>query len=374
MLSFLNLQARSADVAGELHAALARSLGRGAFILGEEVTAFERSCAKYLGARHAIGVASGTDAITLALLGLGVGAGDDVVTVSHTSVATVVGIERSGARVIFADVDAQRHTLCPASLARAATQATRAIVAVHLYGHPADMDAIRAFAKPRGIFVVEDAAQAHGAAVRGEKAGTLGDAAAFSFYPTKNLGACGDGGAVVTASEQVAARVRQLREYGWGAHKQLATARGMNSRLDELQAGFLRVFLARLDAGNARRRAIAAYYDDALRGHPAAVRAPTTAPDHTHAHHLYVVRSPERDALADHLRAAGIETRIHYPHPVHLQPAYATLRGADAAPLPTTEQLAREILSLPLHPWLRDDDVSRVEAALRSFRPPRALP
>lgn len=365
-IPFLALAAQQEASRPALERAWKRVFARGAWILGPEVEAFEREWAQYLGVAHAVGVASGTDAVTLALGALGVGDGDEVIAPSHTSVATVVGVERAGATVRFADVEPARQTLAPDDLARCLTPRTRAVVVVHLYGQPAQMDAILGFARAHGLYVVEDAAQAHGATLGGARVGSLGDAAAFSFYPTKNLGALGDGGAVVTRSAEVAERLRRLRQYGWApGAPQHATVRGMNSRLDELQAAFLRELLPGLEGANRRRTELASRYDSALRG-LGWLETPPSVPGATHAYHLYVVRTRCRDALAAHLRAAGIETRVHYPQPVHLQPAYCV----PAVSLPVTEALAGEILSLPLHPLLSDAEVERVAATLRAFAPP----
>jgi dTDP-4-amino-4,6-dideoxygalactose transaminase len=344
--------------AAELDAAIARVLGSGRFVLGAEVEAFEREFASWLGARFAIGVGSGTDAIALALRACGIGEGDEVVTVSHTAVATVAAIEMVGAVPVLADVDPRTMTLDARALEAVVGPRTRAVVPVHLYGRPAAMEAIREVARRRDLRIVEDAAQAHGAMVGDRKVGTLGDAAAFSFYPTKNLGAFGDGGAVVTDDAEVAARCRRLRQYGWNAER-VSEAPGVNSRLDELQAAVLRVKLARLHAAVERRRAIAARYSEALAGRDLAL--PSDAPGTRHAYHLYVVRTGDRERLAARLEARGIGTAVHYPIPVHRQPAYAgRLRFDDLA---ESDRAAREVLTLPLYPELGDEEVEAVIAA-----------
>ena len=361
-VAFLDLGAVNRPLRPEFEAAIARVVASGRYVLGPEVEAFEREFASFCGAEHCVGVGNGTQAIELVLRALGVGPGDEVVTVAHTAFPTAAGISATGATPVFVDVDPGTHCMSPAALADAVTARTRAVVPVHLYGRCADMDAIRALAADAGVPVVEDAAQAHGASRGGRRAGGLGHAAAFSFYPTKNLGALGDGGAVVTDDADLAARVRQLRNYGEKA-KDVNVEVGQNSRLDELQAAVLRVKLPHLEAWNGERRRIAATYDERLAG--AAVTTP--APDDGSVHHLYVVRSGERDALRSHLLAAGIGTQVHYPTPVHLQPAYRG-RARIPAALEVTERLAAEVLSLPCHPGLSKRAVDEVAQALLAFQ------
>jgi dTDP-4-amino-4,6-dideoxygalactose transaminase len=348
-------------------AAIARALDSGWYILGPEVEAFEKEFAAWLGAGHAVGVANGTDAVELALRGLGIGPGDAVYTVSHTAVATVAAIERAGAVPVLLDVDAATYTLDPSEFAdairadaRPGGARPRAVIAVHLYGHPAAMPEIMGIARDAGLLVVEDCAQAHGARLGDRLVGTFGDAASFSFYPTKNLGALGDGGMVVAGDPAVAARVRMLRQYGW-RDRYVSAEPGVNSRLDEIQAAVLRVGLRHLDEGNERRRAIAARYDAGLAG--ISVGLPVASPGVRHVYHQYVVRSPGRDSLAAYLRAQSIATGIHYPVPVHLQAAYAH-RIPIAGPLAVTEELAGEILSLPMFTSLEDGEVDRVVRAI----------
>lgn len=349
----------------ELEAAIHGVLERGRYILGEEVRLFEEEFAAYLGVRSAIGVASGTDALYLALRACGVGDGAEVITVAHTAVATIAAIEQSGARPVLVDVDPQSFTLAAAALGTALTPRTKAIVPVHLYGQPADMAAILAFARAHNLLVIEDCAQAHGAAccltVGGawQKVGTLGDAAAFSFYPTKNLGALGDGGCVVTRHPGVAEHVRLLREYGW-RERYVSSERGWNSRLDEIQAAVLRVKLRRLDRWNDARRALAALYDRALSG--ADLVTPGQASGRHHVFHQYVIRLKQRELVRAALTAAGIGTGIHYPVPVHRQPAYLQL--GEHAKLPETDRLSGEILSLPMYPHLKTAAVEQVVAGL----------
>ena len=362
-IPLVDLKAAYERLRPEIDAAAARVMAGGWYILGPEVAAFEAEFVAYLGVAHSVGVASGTDALLLALRALGVGPGDEVITVAHTAVATVAAIALSGATPRFVDIDPATYTLDAAQLAAAITPRTRAIVPVHLYGAPADMEAILAVARAHGLLVVEDCAQAHGALSRGQRAGTLGDAAAFSFYPTKNLGALGDGGAVVTNRADVAERLRLLRQYGW-RERYVSDVAGYNSRLDELQAAILRVRLRHLDADNDARRRLAARYDAALDGLP--VARPCVRPADRAVYHLYVIAAGDRDALAAHLAARGIGTGVHYPVPVHLQPAYAAL-GAGPGSLPVTEAAAARILSLPMHPDLSPADVDAVAAAVRAF-------
>jgi dTDP-4-amino-4,6-dideoxygalactose transaminase len=356
----------------EIDEAIARVLDSGLYILGREVEAFEQEFARYLGLREAVGVANGTDAIELALRAIGVGPGDAVFTVSHTAVATVAAIERSGATPILLDVDEKTFTMDPAQLEDAlAVEATpagprpKAVVVVHLYGHPAAMPAIVDLARANGLLVVEDCAQAHGARLDGRMVGTFGDVATFSFYPTKNLGALGDGGLVASDDPGIASRVRELRQYGWRERNVSATT-GFNSRLDEIQAAVLRVKLRHLDAGNERRRELASRYDTGLGS--AAVRIPGVAAGAQHVYHQYVIRAHERADLMAWLRERGIATAIHYPIPVHQQPAYA-----DRLPVPhtlqATERLAGEIVSLPMFAGLADADADRVAEAISAWEP-----
>lgn len=342
-------------------AAIRSVLSRGWFILGERVSAFERAFAAYCGARHAVGVASGTDAIELALRAAGVGPGDEVVTVPNTAVPTVCAIVNAGARPVFVDVRADTYVLDPDLLAAAVTSKTRAIVPVHLYGQPADMDAINRIAGRHGLRVIEDAAQAHGSRYRGRRVGALGNAGCFSFYPTKNLGAFGDGGMVVTNDAELARGVALLRNYGQTDRYRHAV-NGVNSRLDELQAAVLLAKLPRLETWNRRRRRIAALYARGLRG--TGVVVPAAAPHAEHVYHLFVVRTRHRDRVRDALAARGIGTQVHYPIPIHLQEAYRGL-GLPAGSFPVAESLAAEILSLPMFPELSDDEVRRVCLAVR---------
>ena len=367
MIPVFDLRRQYESIREEMDQAIARVLERGRFILGEEVAAFEHEFAAFCGVAHAVGVGSGTEALHLALRACGIGPGDEVITVSHTAVATVAAIELAGARPVLVDVDPRRYTMDPTKVEERITPSTRAILPVHLYGCPADMEPLLESARRHHLLVIEDCAQAHGALYKGRPVGSWGDIAAFSFYPTKNLGACGDGGAVVTNDPALAERVRLLREYGW-AERYVSHIRGLNSRLDELQAAILRVKLRRLEAWNERRRQIAAMYrehlaDVASRGE---LVLPEEPEDVRHVYHLYVVRHPRRDALRRFLEERGIGTLIHYPVPVHLQPAYADL-GYPAGSLPVTEAISREVVSLPMYPELADEEVRMVSEALCAF-------
>jgi dTDP-4-amino-4,6-dideoxygalactose transaminase len=359
---FFDLRAADAPMRSELAEAMQRVLDGGWFVLGPELEAFETEFAAWCGAAHCVGVGNGLDALTLTLRALGVGPGDEVVVPAHTFIATWLAVSQAGATPVPADVDEATCNLDPAAFERAITPRTRAVVVVHLYGCPAEMAPITEIARRRGIRVVEDAAQAHGATLRGRRAGTLGDAAAFSFYPTKNLGALGDGGAVTTADPAVAERVRLLRNYG-SRVKYRHETQGVNSRLDELQAALLRVKLRHLDAANARRRVLAARYLAGLadvRG----LRLPATPADADPVWHLLTVRHEQRDALQSRLTAAGVGTLIHYPVPVHLSEAYASL-GHRPGSFPVSERISRTVLSLPFGPYLTDADVAALTAAVR---------
>ncbi len=342
----------------EIDEAIQRVLESGRYILGPEVEAFEREFAEQLGAARAVGVANGTNALELALRALGIGAGDTVLTVSFTAVATVAAIELVGARPLLVDIDPATFTLDQNRLVETIEQnksaQLKAIIVVHLYGHPANLAAILDIAGRYGLRVIEDCAQSHGASVAGRATGTWGDLAAFSFYPTKNLGAIGDGGAVVTNDAQLADRVRHLREYGW-KQRYVSDVPGMNSRLDELQAAILRVKCQQLRHNNHRRRELAAVYSAGLAG--ASVRVPTVQSGMEHAFHQYVIRAPRRDALMAFLQGRGVPVAVHYPQPVHSQPAYRDRLPLGAGGLAESERACREVLSLPLHPHLAEESV-----------------
>lgn len=357
-MPFLDLARSVGALRGELEGAIGRTLEQARFVGGSPVEEFERAWAEYCGAAYAVGVASGTDALELALRAAGIGPGDEVVTAANTCVPTVAAIESAGATPVLADADPVSRTLDPEAVGRAIGPRTRAIVPIHLYGRCADLDPILALARDHGLVVVEDAAQAHGAEYRGRRAGALADAAAFSFYPTKNLGALGDAGAVVTSDATLAERVRMLRSYGESERYRSVLA-GRNSRLDTVQAAVLLAKLPHLDAWNARRRELATLYRDSLADLP--IELPDEPVDGLHAFHLYVVRVPERERVRVELSRAGVETLVHYDRAVHQHPAYARL-GRE---LPVSERLAGEVLSLPLYTELTDEEANAVARAAR---------
>jgi dTDP-4-amino-4,6-dideoxygalactose transaminase len=351
----------------EIDVAIQTVLESGQYILGREVEAFEKEFAAYVGVSHAIGVGNGTDALELALRACGVGSGDLVFTVSHTAVATVAAIELVGATPVLVDIDPNTYTLDPDSLetalARPLAGRPKAIIPVHLYGQPADLPGIIALARRYGLFVIEDCAQSHGATLAGRMIGAWGDIAAFSFYPTKNLGTMGDGGMVVTNDPSLAEKVRLLRQYGW-RERYISQVPGCNSRLDELQAAILRVKLQHLETENARRCILAQVYNTLLAD--TGISLPEVNSDIVHVYHQYVICLPQRDQLRAYLRQKGVGTLIHYPVPVHLQPAYIN-RIPRVVPLLQTEQIARQVLSLPMFPQLRDDQVRLVGECIICF-------
>lgn len=347
----------------EIDAAISRVLDSGWYILGREVEAFEGEFASYVGVGYALGVANGTDALEIALRACDIGAGDAVITVSHTAVATVAAIELVGATPVLVDIDPETFTIEPNRLEDtikeqlALGDRLKAVIPVHLYGHPADMSAIMEVAKRHGLYVIEDCAQSHGAAIEGRPTGTWGHLAAFSFYPTKNLGALGDGGAVVTDDPELAQKMRSLREYGW-RERYISEIPGMNTRLDELQAAILRVKLQYLDQDNTQRQQAASLYEALLSTTPLIL--PQRKGDVAHVYHQYVVRSRHRDEIRSFLKANSIGTSIHYPAPVHLQSAYQGRVAIGKGELHNTEQIGREIFSLPMQPHLTDEQVRRV--------------
>ncbi len=370
-IPFNDLRAAFAGRRDELLAAAARVLESGWYILGAEVAAFEAEfaawCGPVGGSVGCVGVNSGTDALLLALRALQIGPGDEVITVSHTAVATVSAIVLAGATPVLVDIDPASYTMDPAAAAAAITPHTRAIIAVHLYGRPAVLQPLLELAATHKLRLIEDCAQAHGATIDGRPVGTIGDVGCFSFYPTKNLGALGDGGAVISTDAELLQRVRLLREYGWTpAARYVSQVAGMNSRLDELQAALLRVKLTHLAADNEARRALAALYRARL---PTELVAPQEAPGTRHVYHLFVVRAAapaQREQLRAGLAEQEIGTAVHYPVPIHLQPGYAPLVRV-AGSLRHTEAAAQTILSLPLYPTLAPAQVERVAAALAAL-------
>lgn len=359
---FLDLEAAHRELAGELEEAARRVIASGRYVLDEECAAFEAEFAAYCEAHECVGVGSGLDALHLILRAFGIGPGDEVIVPGNTFIATWLAVSHAGATPVGVEPDERTYNIDPARIEAAVTPRTRAIVAVHLYGQPADTDAIGAIAADRGLKLIEDAAQAHGARHRGRRSGSLGAAAAFSFYPGKNLGALGDGGAVVTDDAELAERVRLLRSYG-SRVKYKHEVQGVNSRLDELQAALLRVKLRRLDEWNERRRRLAARYLAALEGIDA-LTVPAVPEWANPVWHLFVVRHPDREGLQRSLAEARIDTLIHYPIPPHLCGAYRNARELSAK-LPLTERLAAEVLSLPMGPHLDEADQDLAIGALR---------
>ena len=362
---FLDLAALHAELRDDLAAAALRVIDSGRVLLGPELTAFEHEWAAAAGAGDAVGVGSGLDALALGLRALGVGPGDEVVVPSHTFVATWLAVVQVGAVPVPVDVESSTGAWDPAAVAAVLGPRTRALLPVHLYGHPVDLDPLLALAAEHGLVVLDDAAQAHGARYRGRPVGGLAHATAWSFYPGKNLGALGDGGAVTTDDPGVAARLRSLRNYG-STVKYVHDEVGVNSRLDELQAAFLRVKLARLEEFTARRARVARRYAEGLAG--TGLVLPAVADWADPVWHLYVVRTPHRDALRGHLAAHGVEAGVHYPLPPHRQPAFAGT-PFPATHLPVADRLAAEVLSLPMGPHLRTDQQDRVIDAVQGFRP-----
>ena len=352
----------------DIQRALQRVLERGHYILGSEVATFEQEFASFVGVAHSIGVANGTDAIELLLRALEINGGSSVAVPSQTAVASVSAIVRAGATPLFVDVDPVTFTMLPESLDQAihspAGTQLKAVLAVHLYGHPAEMDALRGLCDGHNLILLEDCAQSHGAMYYGKPVGSIGRGASFSFYPTKNLGAIGDGGAVATNDTALADKVRCLRQYGW-RERYISDFDGINSRLDELQAAILRVKLPFLTANNKRRRSLAAIYEEGLSDLPP-IQMPVSRPCREHAYHLYVIRVKQRDALMKYLTSRSIPTARHYPAAVHQQPGYAAL-AQRSPPLPNTEALVPEILSLPLHPYLTRQAVKYTIDAIHDF-------
>lgn len=363
-IPFLDLRGVVATTREELIEAATRVIDSGWFVLGAEVARFESAFASYCGTSRCVGVANGLDALTLALRAMGVGPGDEVIVPANTYIATWLAVSHLGAMPVPVEPDERTYNIDPSLVEAAVTPRTKAILPVHLYGQPADLDPIRDVADRRGLRVLEDGAQAHGARYRGRRLGEGGSVTAWSFYPGKNLGALGDGGAVTCADDVLADTVATLRNYGSRVkyHNEVV---GYNSRLDEIHAAFLQVKLARLDVENARRRGIAARYQAELDG--CGLVLPIVPEWAEPVWHLYVVRHPERDRLARHLDAHGIGTVIHYPVPPHRQPAYAEL-GLGEGAFPISERIHREVLSLPIGPTMRDQDVDQVIDAVRRFR------
>lgn len=357
-IPFVDLKAQYETLKDEMTEAIRGVLNSAQFVGGEALASFERDFAAYCQVHYARGVANGTDALHLALRALGIGYGDEVITTAHTFIATAAAIVATGARPVFVDIDPDTYTIDPTMIERAVTDRTRAIIAVHLFGQPADMGPIKDIARRRGLYIVEDAAQAHGAEYRGVRTGALGDVACFSFYPAKNLGAYGDGGAVTTNSAAIAERIERLRDHGRTTHYSHAEI-GFNSRLDALQAVVLQIKLRHLDEWNTDRRRAAEWYAAELA--QSGLKTPFVRTGSTHVYHLYVIATNERDALRIKLDEAGVATGIHYPLPLHLQPALKHL-GYRQGDLPCCEAMAARSLSLPMFPELTRDQVRRIAA------------
>lgn len=364
MIPVGNPKAEYDALQGEIDSAIRGVFERGRFILGEEVGRFEREFAEHMGTKYAVGVANGTDAIALALTASGVGPGDEVITTPLTAVYTSLAISMTGATPIFADIDPETYNIDPAAVARKVGPRTKAIVPVHLYGHPADLDPLMEVARERHLTVVEDAAQAHGALYKGRRVGSIGIAGCFSLYPTKNLGGYGDGGIVATNSPEISDRLRLLGN-GGQADRYHHVIKGRNSRLDELQAAILRVKLRHLDAWNTRRREIAALYRRGLAGLP--VQLPVERGYGTHVYHLYAARATARDALREHLTRCAVLSEIHYPRLVPLHEAYGPVTRSSTADLPVATEVASSILSLPMFPFLSREDVAQVIRGIQTF-------
>jgi dTDP-4-amino-4,6-dideoxygalactose transaminase len=362
VIPFVDLKAQYHSIKEEIDSAIAGVLESSQFVLGKEVAAFEEEFALYCGGGQAIGVNSGTSALHLALLAAGIGPGDEVITTPFTFVATVAAIGYAGATPVYADIDAASYNIDPAKIEAAITSKTKAIMPVHLYGQPAEMDPILEIARRRGLLVIEDAAQAHGAEYHGRRAGSLADLACFSFYPGKNLGAYGEGGAVVTSNPEYAKTIRLLRSWG-ESRRYYHDLRGFNYRLEGMQGAILRVKLRHLESWTEARRAHASVYHQLLA--ESGVVAPAEKPYARHVFHVYAVRSPHRDAMVEGLNAAGVQTGIHYPIPVHLQRAYRDPRYKEGD-FPIAERVAREVFSLPMFPELQRSQIETVCQAVRA--------
>jgi dTDP-4-amino-4,6-dideoxygalactose transaminase len=375
VIPLIDLQAQHRSMQKEIREAIDRVMETSEFALGSEVAAFETEFTSYCSARHGIAVNSGTSALHLALLAAGIGAGDEVLTVPFTFVATVAAIIYAGARPIFVDIDPRSYTMDVSQIERAITKHTKAILPVHLYGQPADLDPILEIARRHHLVVIEDAAQAHGAEYKGRRAGSIGDFGCFSFYPTKNLGACGEGGMVVTNRPEYERTIRLLRD--WGQEKKYyPVMKGYNYRMEGLQGAILRVKLRHLEAWTEARRTHAARYDALLSGN--GVQTPQAMRYARHVYHVYAIRTPERALVQQSLMAEGIQSAVHYPYPIHLLPAYSDL-GYRRGDFPQAEKASAEQLSLPMYPELTEEAITQVASAVSksvrtSSKPPKAAP
>lgn len=369
-VKFVDLSAQHKPLEAELKETFSRVLANCSFVLGPEVEKFEKAFAAFCGAEHCVAVTNGTAALQLVLQGLGIGAGDEVITVSHTFIATAEGISAVGARPVFVDIDPASYTMDPSKVEAAITPRTKALIPVHLYGQPADMDALNAIAAKHNLFVIEDSCQAHGALYKGRRAGSLATAACFSFYPSKNLGACGEGGAVTTSDAALAKRIRMLRDHG-SLKKYEHDFPAYNLRLEGIQGGVLAVKLPHLDGWNNSRRILAARYNEMFAG--TKVVAPKEMPYAHGVYHLYVVLVEDREALKQALAEQGIETGLHYPIPLHLQKAYEHL-GYKKGDFPVSEHVASHLLSLPMYAELPIEHVEHVAKTIREVLEWQAVP
>jgi len=359
MISFNDFPKEQEAIGTSVSQAIQRVMQSGWYILGKEGEAFEGEFARYSGSRYGVGVNSGSDALYLAVKALGICGGDEVITVSHTMVSSVDAVTRNGAKPVFVDIDPKTYLMDVSKIKEKITEKTKAILPVHLYGHPVDMAPLLEIAHKHNLYVIEDACQAHGAQYKGKAVGSLGHIGCFSFYPTKNLGAYGDAGILTTDDEAIANKLKKMRNYGQST-RYFYDFTGVNSRLDEMQAAVLRAKLPFLDSWNARRRRVAQLYGEFLEN--SSIVNPVEKEYAYHVYHLYVVRSKERDRLQEYLSTRGIQTLIHYPVPVHAQKAYSTNDN-----LPVTEKTCQEIISLPINPWISDLDIERICQAINEF-------
>ena len=362
MISCANPKAQYLSYRDDINSAIQRVLDSGWYVLGEEVTQFEKAFARFNTVSHTIGVGSGTDALHIALRALDIGQGDEVITTAHTAVATASAIDLAGAKPVFIDIEPDYFTMNSQLIEEAITPKTKAIIPVHIYGQPCDMDAILDIANKHNLKVIEDCAQAHGAEYKGKRVGSMGDLGCFSFYPTKNLGAIGDGGALVTSNGELAEKIKLIREYGW-EERYVSSKEGWNSRLDELQAAILRVKLKNLDKDSNLRQQHAIKYNKLLNELPLAL--PKTRSNCSHVYHLFVIKTNNRDKLKEYLHNKGVNTTIQYPVPVHQQKYFQNLCREKS--LPVTEQVAKKILSLPMYPELKENEIHKVSDVLKDY-------
>ena len=362
MIPCANPKAQYLSYRDEINSAIQNVLDSGWYILGKEVERFEQEFASYNGVSYAVGVGSGTEALHIALRAIGIGPGDEVITTAHTAVATASAILLAGATPVFVDIDPDYFTMDPNQIESAITPKTKAIIPVHIYGQPCDMDTIIEIAHEYNLKVIEDCAQAHGATYKGNRVGSMGDIGCFSFYPTKNLGAIGDGGAIITNDNSIARKIKLMREYGW-EKRYVSSEEGWNSRLDELQAAILRIKLKNLDVDNNRRHKLANIYQNELNELP--LQLPRVRNDSNHVFHLFVIKTDQRDKLMGHLRENGMQSTIQYPVPVHQQDFYIKTLGDYS--LPVTEKSAGSILSLPMYPELDEADQKQVVDVLHNY-------